>query len=68
MGLEGKKTPKKSHFFEGFLQAPTKKIENEMLIFLLFLAYYKLSEVFKNINFFSKIKTVSPKMDAQSLI
>ena len=50
MVLEGKKTPKKRHFFEGLTLGLYKKNEYEMLIFLLFLADYKLFDVFKNLN------------------
>ena len=44
------KMPKKAIFFRGTDFRPLqKKIEVEMLIFLLLLAYYKLSEIFKNL-------------------
>ena len=61
MGLEGKKTPKKPFFRGTDFRPLQKKIENEMLIFLLFLAYYKLSEVFKNQN----LSSVRPFLGSQ---
>ena len=61
-GSRGEKVAKKRRFFKGLILNPyKKKIEHGMLIFLLVLSYYKLSEVFKNIN----LSSVRPFLGSQ---
>ena len=60
-GSRGQKDAQKSHFCERLTLGPYKKNENERLIFLVSLAYYKLSEVFENI----KLSSVRPFLGSQ---